>query len=204
MKKIDIQEIPEGDSRFEYTIGSGDNLTLFLLSLGRKDASVEATIRLAGRGATASIVGIVVGHGESKIKLHTLQHHMAPETTSNLLVKTVLTDSATCMYDGGIFVEKKAQKTDAYQRNENLLLSEGAHAQSKPSLEILANDVRCTHGATVGKIPEDQLWYLATRGIGKKRGQGLIVSGFLGSALVSIDDTSVVESIKERIASSLA
>ena len=113
-------------------------------------------------------------------------------------------DHAACLYDGGIRVEKEAQKTDAYQRNENLLLSEGAHAQSKPSLEILANDVRCTHGATVGKIPEDQLWYLATRGIGKKRGQGLIVSGFLGSALVSIDDTSVVESIKERIASSLA
>ena len=204
MKKIDIKEIPEGDSRFEYTIGGGDNLTLLLLSLGRKNAAVDLAIRLIGRGATASIVGIVVGQGESKIKLHTLQHHMAPETTSNLLVKTVLTDSATCMYDGGIFVEKGAQKTDAYQRNENLLLSSDAHAESKPSLEILANDVRCTHGATVGKIPEDQLWYLATRGIGEKKGQGIIVSGFLESALGGLEHTTIIETIKSKIAASLA
>ncbi len=204
MKNIDIQEIPEGDSRLQYTVDAGNDLILLLLALGRKKATIEATIQLVGRGAKATVIGIVVGKKMSTIKFHTLQHHLAPETTSNLLVKTVLAGEATCVYDGGIVVEKAAQKTDAYQRNENLLLSGDAHAESKPSLEILANDVRCTHGATVGKIPEDQLWYLASRGIGKKKGQGLIVSGFLESALEMVGDSETVEGLKDRIILSLA
>ena len=203
-EKTDIREIPEGTSRFQYIVGEGGNLTLLLLALGRNNATVEANVLLVGEGAKATIVGIIVGKHTSTVVLHTLQHHIAPETTSNLLVKTALTDGATCTYDGGIRVEKRAQKTDAYQRNENLLLSDSAHAESKPSLEILANDVRCTHGATVGQIPEDQLWYLATRGIGKKKGQGLIVSGFLESALNAVQDSTIVEEIRTKVSATLA
>ncbi|MEK7129854.1 MAG: SufD family Fe-S cluster assembly protein [Patescibacteria group bacterium] len=186
--KTDIQEVPEGTSSFHYEVGECGNFTLLLLALGRVPSSVEATIRLVGKGACATIVGIIIGKGNSSFSLHTEQQHEAPETTSTLLVKTVLTDQATCRYDGGIRVEKQAQKTDAYQRNENLLLSDKAHAESKPSLEILANDVRCTHGATVGHIPEDQLWYLATRGIGRTTGEELVVSGFLKSAVENVGD----------------
>ncbi|MBI5619949.1 SufD family Fe-S cluster assembly protein [Candidatus Gottesmanbacteria bacterium] len=190
-EKTDIQEIPEGTSRFQYIVGEGGNLTLLLLALGRVKSSVEATVRLAGKGASATIVGIILGKNNASLAIHTLQQHEVPETTSNLLVKTVLADGATCVYDGGIRVEKRAQKTDAYQRNENLLLSADAHAESKPRLEILADDVRCTHGATVGHIPEDQLWYLATRGIPSGKGQDLIVSGFLKSALDIVTDENV-------------
>lgn len=187
MKTI-IQEIPEGNSTYQYTIRKGNALNLLLLASKRRKAIVHAAVRLAGKGASATIVGIVLGNDTSDISLHTLQQHEAPETTSNLLVKTVLTGQATCRYDGGIRVEKRAQKTDAYQRNENLLLSDQAHAESKPTLEIFANDVRCTHGATVGHIPEDQLWYLATRGIGRAKGQELVVSGFLKSAVEKVSD----------------
>ena len=130
--------------------------------------------------------------------LHTMQVHEAPDTTSDLLVKTVLRDHAKCLYDGGIRVEKAAQKTDAYQRNENLLLSEHAYAESKPSLEILANDVRCTHGATAGPIDEEELWYLATRGITKDKGEGLIALGFIASALMRIDNVQARRKLQRR------
>lgn len=187
-EQTDIQEIAEGASAFHYEVGEGGNFTLLLLALGRVPTSVKATVRLVGKGARATIVGIVIGRGNSSFSLRTQQRHQAPETTSNLLVKTALTGNATFDYDGGIRVEKQAQKTDAYQRNENLLLSDQAHAESKPTLEILANDVRCTHGATVGHIPLDQCWYLATRGIGKDAGEELIVSGFLKSAVEKVGD----------------
>ena len=188
----------------EYSVRTGQHMTLIILATQPKCKTAKYRIRLCGRGAKATIVGIVIGGDSTQFSLHTLQQHEAPETTSNLLVKTVLSDRATFAYDGGIRVEKKAQKTDAYQRNENLLLSGNAHAESKPSLEILANDVRCTHGATVGQISKDQLWYLATRGVGEKYGHRLIVSGFLESCLEMIDDVSVTDPIKAKIASSLA
>lgn len=202
-KKTDIQEIPEGISRFLYEVSGDSNLTLLLFASGRVKSSVEAIVRLVGYGARATIVGIIIGKGNSSFILHTQQRHEAPETTSNLLVKTVLADGATCMYDGGIRVEKQAQKTDAYQRNENLLLGDRAHAESKPSLEILANDVRCTHGATVGHIPKDQLWYLATRGISSGKGQGLIVSGFLKSALDIVKDENVRNKLNTYVSRAL-
>lgn len=204
MKKITgertiIKEIPEGESTYEYAVGLNGNLTLLFFASGTMNSTVHARVRLEKTGARATIIGLVVGKGKSRFVIHTLQEHSAPDTTSDLLIKTVLFDNATCVYDGGILVKKYAQKTDAYQRNENLLLSRGAHAESKPTLEILANDVRCTHGATVGPIPEEQLWYLATRGIAKKHAERLIVSGFLGHALEKVSDLSVRASAADKI-----
>ncbi len=164
-------------------------LVVHMLRVNKVDAKV--IVRLAGTGAEATIIGIVIGSGDARIRLHTLQLHEAPGTTSNLLVKTALSDRALCVIDGGIRVEKSAQKTDAYQRNENLLLSETAHAESKPSLEILANDVRCTHGATVGPVSKEETWYLATRGIERLQAENLLVSGFFRKAVDLIEDVRV-------------
>ena len=160
---------------------------------------LTVTIRLVGWGARATIIGVVGGTKKQIINLHTLQHHEAPETTSNLLVKGVLYDEATFVYDGAILVDPKAQKTDAYQRNENLLLSPSAHAKSQPGLEILANDVRCTHGATIGTLSTDQLWYMATRGIGRDVGGRLISDGFVASALEKITDEKVRDTVRQQI-----
>ncbi|EKD67336.1 MAG: hypothetical protein ACD_48C00471G0003 [uncultured bacterium] len=160
----------------------------------------EATYRISlrGKGAHAMIIGLIMGSKNDFI-LHTLQEHKAPETTSDLLVKAVLLDNARFSYDGVIRVEKRAQKTDAYQRNENLLLSDSSFARSDPTLEILANDVRCTHGATIGKISEDELWYLASRGISNTMGRKLIAEGFLESAIMRISDTIAAQSIRKRL-----
>lgn len=187
-----------------YIVRANTHKQIVIPIISDTDEEVSVRVRLVGRGATAQIIGIVVGRGKGYISLHTLQHHEAPETTSNLLVKGVLYDEATFTYDGAIRVDPKAQKTDAYQRNENLLLSARAHAESKPTLEILANDVRCTHGATIGPISEEQLWYLATRGVAKKNAEHLIVSGFLGHALEKVTDLSVRTSVADRIATLVA
>ncbi len=192
MKTI-VEVIPSGQSEINHVVGKEEVLSLILLA--RRTAEVSVRVRLVGRNAKAIITGIVIAGDETKITLHTMQVHEAPDTTSDLLVKTVLSDRARCLYDGGIRVEKAAQKTNAYQRNENLLLSGRAYAESKPSLEILANDVRCTHGATAGPIDEGELWYLSTRGIGRDSGEKLITDGFIMSALMRISDRSIISKL---------
>lgn len=192
--------LKEGESRHTYTVKRNSSLTLVLMAIGLKKTDAQVSVRLLGSGAAATIVGVVVAGNKANIKLTTMQIHEAPETTSNLLVKSALNGRAQCIIAGGIRVERKAQKTDAYQRNENLLLSEEAYAESKPSLEILANDVRCTHGATVGPISQEELWYLATRGIPKKRGESLIVEGFFRSALDLVTDERVRYRILQEVA----
>ncbi len=183
MNKTIVETIVAGKSELKHSVKSHESLTLvlFVNTVGVTDVSV--TVTLVGIGASVKIIGIVIGKKDSRIKFHTMQIHEAQETTSDLLVKTVLSGHAAFLYDGGIRVDHTAQKTDAYQRNENLLLSDHAYAESKPSLEILANDVRCTHGATVGPINEDQLWYLTSRGISKKQAVHMIAKGFIESAL---------------------
>ncbi len=188
MKTI-ICDITRGKTSYEFKVRKNEHTTIVLLGTPTGERHVRVTIRLMGKGGEAQIIGIFVPKKSSSFTLSTLQQHEAPETTSNLLVKSVLEGDAKFFYDGGIRVEKQAQITDAYQRNENLLLSRGASAESKPSLEILANDVRCTHGATTGTIPKDQLWYLKTRGISQKEGEQLLIQGFLESALFRVSDT---------------
>lgn len=186
-----VTDLKEHDGEFEFIVQKNATFTLVLQSIHAASVDARVKVRLIGSGAQATIIGIVMGSGNSQIKLHTLQSHEAPDTTSNLLVKSALEDSASCIIDGGIRVEKDAQKTDAYQRNENLLLSEKSHAESKPSLEILANDVRCTHGATVGPVSEEELWYLKTRGISTSHARSLIVSGFFKKAVDLVGDEHV-------------
>ena len=201
--QIIIEDMQSGDSSYEYRVGKDAHLTLVMTSAVTSNIQVDVHVRLIDYAAKATIIGLVVGKNASSFVLHTFQHHEAPQTTSNLLVKGIFRDSARFIYDGAIRVEKSAQHTDAYQRNENLLLSDRAYAESKPSLEILADDVRCTHGATLSSLPADQLWYLATRGIGQIEAEHLLVTGFLQSALERIPDAAMRVRIFKNIADAL-
>lgn len=192
-----IIHITEGEQVFEFFVKT--NLTLVVTAVHLNNAKVTITIRLVKKGATASITGIIIAGRAEKISFHTIQIHAAPDTTSDLLVKTILSDHAKCLYDGGIRVETQAQKTNAYQRNDNLMLSGHAYVQSKPSLEILADDVRCTHGATSGPIDPDELWYLSTRGIGPEMGEKLITEGFIKSALMRIGDQRIIDKLWQTL-----
>ena len=145
---------------------------------GSRKGKVTIENRLAGQGATSRVTGAYFADGNQHLDYDTLQEHEAPHTTSDFAFKGVLRDKATSVWRGMIKVERDAQRTNAYQENRNLLLSPDAHADSIPGLEILANDVRCTHGATVSQVNRDELFYCMARGLSREEAQLLIVRGF--------------------------
>lgn len=183
----------------EYNVEESTHLTVIVYTESSVSLEGSVHVRLLGDHSSADIIGVFLCSDQQYIKLHTLQQHEARDTESNLLVKAVLQDNARFLYDGAIRVEPKGQKTNAYQRNENLLLSDTAHAESKPSLEILADDVRCTHGATIGDINNEQLFYLASRGIHETAGKKLITQGFLNQALEKIGQTKEVDKVRQYL-----
>ncbi|HLD24596.1 MAG TPA: SufD family Fe-S cluster assembly protein [Patescibacteria group bacterium] len=185
MKTI-INKIIRGKTKEEYRVQKNETLTLVYLVNSNDYIEIKSSVHLVGDGAKATIIGIVTGGARSIIQINTLQHHAASNTTSNLLIKSVLSDASSLKYFGSIVVDKQAQRTDAYQRNENLLLGTRSTATSSPVLEILANDVRCTHGAVVKTVDENELWYITSRGIDSARGRAMIADGFLKSALNDI------------------
>ena len=154
---------------------------------------------LAGQGATSRVTGAYFADGEQHLDFDTFQEHIAPNTTSDFAFKGALRDEATTVWRGMIRVEREAQKTNAYQENRNLLLSERAHADSIPGLEILANDVRCTHGATLGQVDRDQLFYLMSRGLSRSEAERLIVRGFFQDVLDRIELEPVREALAEAL-----
>jgi Fe-S cluster assembly protein SufD len=145
---------------------------------GSKKGKIWIRNDLAGQGATSRVTGAYFADGSQHLDYDTLQEHLAPSTTSDFAFKGALRDKATAVWRGMIRVEKDAQKTNAYQENRNLLLSPNAHADSIPGLEIEANDVRCTHGATVSQVDRDELFYCMARGLSRGEAERLIVRGF--------------------------
>lgn len=144
-----------------------------------ENKSGEFIFELNAVNIDLKIYGLFHGTNSDDFKVHTVQHHRAPNSTSNLLIRGVFDDESKFHYTGLVKIEKKAQKSHAYQKNQNLILSGGVFVESEPFLEIEANDVFCTHGSTTGKISEDQLYYLTSRGINKDEAKELIVQGFL-------------------------
>jgi Fe-S cluster assembly protein SufD len=154
---------------------------------------------LAGRGATSRVTGAYFTDGEQHIDYDTFQLHQAPDTTSDFAFKGALRDKSTAVWRGMIRVERDAQKTNAYQENRNLMLSPTTHAVPIPGLEILANDVRCTHGATVGRVDREQLFYLMARGLSRQEAERLIVRGFFQDVLDRIE----LEPVREALSAAL-
>src|SRR5438093_11133014 len=163
--------------------------------VGSKKGKVRIENDLAGQGATSRVTGAYFADGDQHLDFDTLQEHIAPNTTSDFAFKGALRDRATAVWRGMIRVEATAQKTNAYQENRNLLLSPTTHAVPIPGLEIMANDVRCTHGATVGRVDRDQLFYLMARGLPRPEAERLIVRGFFQDVLDRIELQPVREAV---------
>ncbi len=125
------------------------------------------------------IFGLYTGKNSDQFQIETVQHHTAPGSLSDLFIKGVFEDKSKLLYQGLIRLEKFAQQSHAYQKNQNLILSPGVFVDSRPFLEILANDVFCTHGSTTGKLNKDQLFYAESRGLSAKSAETLLVSGFI-------------------------
>jgi len=157
-----------------------DDATLRSLhvTLGSKFTKNSISSQLVGQNSLAEMLGIFFADGDQFFDHHTWQLHESPYATSDLEFKGALKDSSRSVYSGLIKVSEGAQRTDAYQQNRNLVLSRNARADTIPNLEIGANDVRCTHGATVSQVEEEHLFYLQARGIPRTEAQKLIVEGF--------------------------
>ena len=157
-------------------------------------------LELIGEGATGRMSGFYFTDGNQHLDHDTQQNHLAANTTSDLLFKGALLEQSRSVWQGMIYVAPGAQKTDGYQANRNLILSRAARADSIPGLEIMADDVRCTHGATVGKIDPEELFYLESRGIPTKDAERLIVEGFFDPIVQRIP----FEGVRERLIKSVS
>ena len=160
------------------TVGRDAELDWVAGGFGSKKGKIRIENDLAGQGGTSRVTGAYFADGAQHLDYDTLQRHIAPNTTSDFAFKGALRDEARTVWRGMIRVEQTAQKTNAYQENRNLLLSPDAHADSIPGLEIEANDVRCTHGATVSQVDRDELFYCMARGLSRGEAERLIVRGF--------------------------
>jgi len=147
-------------------------------ALGSKITKNYSDLNLIGQGSTGKMSGFYFTDGNQHLDHDTQQNHLAPNTTSDLLFKGALLEKSRSVWQGMIYVAPNASKTDGYQANRNLVLSKEARADSIPGLEILTDDVKCSHGATVGKIDQDQVFYLQSRGMQREVAEGLIVEGF--------------------------
>jgi Fe-S cluster assembly protein SufD len=166
---------------------------------GSKKGKIRIQNDLTGPGATSRVTGAYFADGAQHLDYDTFQEHAAPNTESDFAFKGALRETAHAVWRGMIRVEPDAQRTNAYQENRNLLLSPDAHADSIPGLEIMANDVRCTHGATLGRVDREQLFYLMARGLSRAEAERLIVRGFFQDILDRID----LEPVRDALGSAL-
>jgi Fe-S cluster assembly protein SufD len=170
-----------GDQRAR--LGKDAKLRLFSVTLGGLFSKTRVEASLVGQGADAELKSIYLASGKQFFDFHTLQDHQVGNTRSDLLFKGALQDTARTVYAGLIRIEKGAARSDAYQANRNLVLSDHAKATSIPMLEIDNNDVRCTHGATVGPVDPQHMFYLRSRGIPEQTAKRMLVQGFFGDVL---------------------
>jgi Fe-S cluster assembly protein SufD len=183
------KSLVERDAALQWTIGA----------LGARLAKVDQHVSLVGSGAQAQVNGVMFTEHKQHLAYHTLQYHEAPNCRSDLLYKGALQDASRIVWRGMIKVAPGAQKTDGYQRDDNLMLSEEARADSIPGLEIEADDVRCTHGATAGRVDDEQIFYARSRGLTRKEATRMIVAGFFQQVFDRITIDSVREALGQAI-----
>jgi Fe-S cluster assembly protein SufD len=181
--------IVDAGGQAQWTIGA----------LGARLAKVNQHVALVGPGAEAQVNGVMFTEGRQHLSYHTLQHHRAPHCKSDLLYKAGLQDKSRIVWRGMIKVDPGAQKTDGYQRNDNLMLSADARSDSIPGLEIEADDVRCTHGSTSGRIDDELLYYAQTRGLTRNEAMRMIVAGFFQQVFDRITIDTVREALGQAI-----
>jgi len=176
-------------------VGRDGALQWTIAALGSKLAKVNQHVGLVGEGAHCQVNGVMFTEGKQHLSYNTLQHHVAPHCRSDLLYKGALQDVSRVVWRGMIKVDENAQKTDGYQRNDNLMLSDHARSDSIPGLEIEADDVRCTHGSTTGRVDEEQIFYARCRGLTRKEAIRTIVAGFFQQ----IFDRITIESVRTAL-----
>lgn len=180
-------------------LGRDATLRASAVALGGDYARLRSEARLDGEGSDSDLLAVYFGDGDQTLDFRTLQDHAAPRTRSSLLFKGAVEERAHSVYSGLIHIRPQAQRSDAFQTNRNLVLTEGAGAESIPNLEIEANDVRCSHASTVGPIDEEQLYYLETRGVPPADAERLIVLGFFDDVFDRLAVPALVEPLRAEV-----
>ncbi|MFH1636568.1 MAG: Fe-S cluster assembly protein SufD [Chloroflexota bacterium] len=202
LRFVELQSLGRGVWNFTHErarVQRDGNLDWIFGAIGSWLTKNFSDMDLVGRGATGRMSGFYFADGSQHLDHDTQQNHLAEHTTSDLLFKGALKGHSRSVWQGMIHVAPVAQKADGYQSNRNLILSENARADSIPGLEILADDVRCTHGATVGKIDPDLLFYLRTRGISLEEAERLVVEGFFEDIMRRIPFEGVQDRFRKAI-----
>lgn len=188
----------------QQAVGQRDSTTLLAtVALGGDYARVRTEARVSGRGASTRQVALYFAGGTQMHDFRTIQDHDAPHTHSDLLFKGAVQDHSASVYTGLIKIREHAKGTAAYQTNRNLTLSKGAWAESVPNLEILTNDVKCSHASTVGPIDEDQRFYLESRGVQPEIAERLVVLGFFDEVLTQLPAQDLAVELRARVAAKL-
>ncbi|MEM8680590.1 MAG: SufD family Fe-S cluster assembly protein, partial [Planctomycetota bacterium] len=169
-------------------------------ALGSRLAKVNQSVELVGEGAESQVNGVMFTEGKQHLSYHTQQYHRQPHCRSDFLYKAALQDESRTVWRGMIKVDPDAQKTDGYQRNDNLLLSSQARADSIPGLEIEADDVRCTHGSTSGRVDDELIFYAQARGFTRQEAIRMIVTGFFQQVF----DRITIDSVREALGLAIA
>lgn len=181
------------------SLGHNASLQWTIGALGSRLAKVNQHVALDGPGAEAQVNGVMFTEGRQHLAYHTRQDHHAAHGRSDLLYKGALQDKSRIVWRGMIHVDQDALKTDAYQRNDNLVLAESARSDSIPGLEILADDVRCTHGSTIGRVDDELVFYAMSRGLTRREAVRMVVTGFFQQVFDRITIASVRHALGEAI-----
>ena len=165
----------------QYVVGAGEKLALTFVVLPGESRDIDVAIDLIGEGAEVSLKGLYLCGGDERVNFRILMHHRAGGCVSRQLFNGIAGGASRVTFDGRIIVAPDAQKTEAYQENHNIVLTDGARVETTPQLEIYADDVKCSHGATTGRLDEDALFYMRTRGVPEREAKVLQMISFLSA-----------------------
>ena len=190
--------VSDGQLTRKMEVMSGQREAMVLLVLPGVSCDVKLDVRLAGEGAEANIYGAYVCGGDEIVKISVDMHHDLPHCNSRQLFKGIASGASKVDFYGKIIVAQDAQRTEAYQENHNILLSDGAKVDTKPQLEIYADDVKCSHGATIGRLNEEEQFYMRSRGISLEDAKVLQMISFIAPVLENIEDEAEREAIAQQ------
>ena len=190
--------VQEGQLTRSLEVQAGQNAEMVLLVLPGVSCDIKLDVRLAGEGAEANIYGAYVCADQEKVKIAVDMHHDLPHCNSRQLFKGVAGGTSKVDFYGKIIVAKDAQRTEAYQENHNILLTDGAKVDTKPQLEIYADDVKCSHGATIGRLNEEEQFYMRSRGITLEDAKVLQMISFIAPVLENIKDEAEREAVAQQ------
>ncbi len=190
----------------EYRVKKGERLDIVFLGsdeLGQSRAGDSLKLIIDGEGAEINFMGFIIGKNKSNLKLDVVAEHLNPDGKSTINLNAVMYDDSLLDFKGNLIIKRDAQLTDTYLASHSLLMNDGARAHTVPSLEVLADDVKAGHAATVGKVDEEDLFYLRSRGIDRKNAEQLLVLGFFEDLLMKIECVDLRDSLRQAIIKSL-